>query len=332
MLKEGLNHPSNIRSMLNFIDRTIRLPYFRGSNFFHDVVHDLGMNLYQQYQDPYQALKNCSFQFQSGCYHGVIMSYFDDTTSVNDFSFSKGGEFCNGLRDRIKVSDFEYLQCLHGIGHIGIAKVRGDLLLALSGCDLMKTNSLKKACYDGVFMEYSKGESQSGHHSHAELGSIVLPCNRLDSRYRRFCYFTFGRNNPQFLKNRADYYGVAKVCNQLEDESTYDLTVGVSSPFFGGAESTEAESDSAKADKDSFFCMIGMARRLLYQTLDDLFKAQKICRGMGELKEACKQAIIYVEVYQISEPEDKPELCKFVPGLAKDLCLKSKLAFYNLIL
>ncbi len=305
LLKEGAKNPSGIKSMLSFLEKGLKNPSLNVSPFLHPDVHDLGMILYQQLKDPFLAYSYCGSEFRSGCQHSVIMSYFDDITTPENFKFQDAILFCSTLKERLSLSRSDFTSCIHGIGHISISKFKGDLLSALKGCELAPSTTIH-TCYDGIFMEYSKGETSIGIHSENPSGTIFLPCDTLPYFYASICYDTFGRTSPAFvnrLRDTESFKEAAELCQNVQE-------------------------------KYRFFCMLGVTRALLYANVNDIYASNKVCKKMGHLQPSCKEALIINTVYGLEAPAEK-RLTFFCAKYFKPFkthCVNTIRAYYDFIL
>ncbi len=301
MLANIKKNPANIKSLFATLYQKSLRPDFPSHADLHEIGHESGELIAFLNKDPYKAFFSCGMEFDDGggCYHGVVMTYIDETQPAGNFSFEKAFQFCDEVKRR-SSSQEDYSNCVHGIGHIGIIKVKGDLSKALTACDILGTAA--NHCYDGVFMEYSRGDSQTGLHIHAHpLGSIVISCKDLAIKYKASCYKFIGRHNPAFAKDQKDYYGGSQICDTLDED--YRI-----------------------------YCQLGIGRRVLLATGYDIQKAGSICAGLGKYSQDCKQAIIIDKVYRIEQWPDPNDLCLKLPeDFARD-CVQSKVAYYNLTL
>jgi len=120
----------------------------------HAYAHAIGLAAYDGRRDVSVVFSECTPAFQSGCYHGVIESYFSERIA------SRGGHLdstaVNSVcREQREDGELRWLlfQCAHGMGH-GLSMVANyQLPASLAGCDLVADEWEREACYGGVFME-----------------------------------------------------------------------------------------------------------------------------------------------------------------------------------
>jgi hypothetical protein len=166
----------------------------------HEYAHAIGMAAYKPDRDVGRTFASCSESFQSGCYHGVIQSYF---TSGSEVGAGDVAELCADFREP-GASTWLRFQCVHGMGH-GLTMFYGrDLPRALGGCDLLADEWDRQSCYGGAFMENVVGAAAGAHGAHAPAGHAAAdaptpfrardstdpyyPCSVVGARYQRSCY------------------------------------------------------------------------------------------------------------------------------------------------
>ena len=180
----------------------------------HMYAHGIGIAALRSLDEVGPVFASCTPDFQSGCYHGVIQSYFlalqrgggEVTTETID-------ALCAAWRGP-PVNSFLLFQCTHGIGH-GLTILHGhDLPRALADCDLMSREWERESCYGGAFMENVVNETHPHHliaegtqavpaghgpHDHGDTATastwraldpddLHYPCSRMEAKYLNACY------------------------------------------------------------------------------------------------------------------------------------------------
>ena len=117
----------------------------------HFYAHRIGISALQSPAEVGRVFASCTPAYQSGCYHGVIQSYFIATQRDGGAVTTESADaLCGDFRG--KRSDLLF-QCTHGLGH-GLAIFhRHDLPKALISCDLLSRGPEREMCYAGAFME-----------------------------------------------------------------------------------------------------------------------------------------------------------------------------------
>jgi hypothetical protein len=212
--------------VLQLLDRLASLdPDVRRDGHFY--AHRIGISALKSPAEVGRVFATCTPAYESGCYHGVIQSYFIATQRAGGGVTTESVEaLCGDYRG--KRSDLLF-QCTHGLGH-GLAILHGhDLPKALSSCDLLSRQPEREMCYAGGFMESlvnathphsvptaakagpgpkvkaaaaHGGHGPNGHHGPASGDSasakpkfqaldpadLHYPCSRLDEKYLIACY------------------------------------------------------------------------------------------------------------------------------------------------
>jgi hypothetical protein len=149
----------------------------------HMYAHVIGLAAYTSPDQVGRAFAECTPAFQSGCYHGVIQSYFVDLAQSGPAEVSAAQ--VNGLCADYRGSEealWLLFQCAHGMGH-GLTMVEEyHLPSALAACDLLESSWERDACHGGVFMEsiinetnphHTTGRPQQGEHAHHQGGAAA---------------------------------------------------------------------------------------------------------------------------------------------------------------
>jgi len=135
---------------LQLLDRLVALdPDARRHGHFY--AHHIGISALKSPAEVGRVFAACTPAYQSGCYHGVIQSYFMATErNGGGVTTESVDALCGDFRG--KRSDLLF-QCTHGLGH-GLAILhRHDLPQALLSCDLLSREPEREMCYAGAFME-----------------------------------------------------------------------------------------------------------------------------------------------------------------------------------
>ncbi|HEX9955226.1 MAG TPA: hypothetical protein VGB48_08450 [Allosphingosinicella sp.] len=147
-------------SALELLDRLAALePKVRSDGHFY--AHHIGASALSSPAEVARVFASCTPGYQSGCYHGVIQSYF----------IAKEREGAGVTAQSVDALCADYrgtradllFQCTHGLGH-GLAILqRHDLPAALTACDLLSREAEREMCYAGAFMESLVNATHPGH-------------------------------------------------------------------------------------------------------------------------------------------------------------------------
>lgn len=249
VLSIAQENPSTLKSLFqDFADFLKDGTLTDDPRIFSPIIHDLGMELAFQKIPPEEAFALCPLNFKAGCLHGVTMGYLDEVENSDPLTLAS---FC----DFAKTDPFTYKNCIHGVGHELTAKSQASLNEIVAQCKVLDT-SLLSACASGVFMEYSTGVNGLGHHTHeAQIGSIILPCEEVDSEFKSTCYSSL-TSYRQYVPEVESFQETALHCeNALE------------------------------MYKES--CMLGLAEKIYTANAEDLKRAENTCETLSSLQESC---------------------------------------------
>ncbi|MBW3629347.1 MAG: hypothetical protein KY464_08630 [Gemmatimonadetes bacterium] len=121
----------------------------------HLYAHSIGLAAFRGRDEVGATFSECTPIFQSGCYHGVIQSYFADlvgSSGPEAVTADAVNQLCGSYRGD-PGKRWILFQCVHGMGH-GLAMVhQHHLPRMLGGCDLLREAWEREGCYGGAFME-----------------------------------------------------------------------------------------------------------------------------------------------------------------------------------
>ncbi|HUO52348.1 MAG TPA: hypothetical protein VMT93_07515 [Gemmatimonadaceae bacterium] len=246
----------------------------------HDYAHAIGVASYLAHPDVARIFPECSVDFQSGCYHGVIQAYFmrrgaDDSASVRALCvpFIADGAY-GWLR----------FQCAHGMGHGLTMLLDHDLPAALAKCDYLADGWDRESCYGGAFMENVVSASQPAHdmglgHGHDMMPGMRMdgpkfkqvdrtdptyPCSVLADRYQAACW----ENQASVIEFITDW-NVARAaagCDRAPSKFVRWCYIGLGTDFNGKALSDPAQA-LAMCDRTNAtwreWCYVGAAKNLV---------------------------------------------------------------------
>jgi hypothetical protein len=117
----------------------------------HFYAHRIGISALKTPADVGRVFASCTPAYQSGCYHGVIQSYFmAEQSAGRGVTTESADALCSDYRGT--RADLLF-QCTHGLGH-GLAILhKQELPDALASCDLLSRGDEREMCYAGAFME-----------------------------------------------------------------------------------------------------------------------------------------------------------------------------------
>lgn len=283
----------------------------------HDYSHMLGITSYKASGDVTSAFKSCTEILQSGCYHGVIQTYFMAQPHVGAAEVSAVcREWTSPDADR-----WLRFQCVHGMGHGLTMFYDHDLPKALEGCDLLADEWDRKSCYGGAFMEniifatdprmahMVMGDEDGAHaaktgdkamamdmpgmghgatkYKMVDSTDLTYPCSALGDRYLDDCW---GMQPAVMLQlNGGDFANTFKGCDKAP--STYRAS-----------------------------CYAGTGTEISGATMRDHRKSINLCSlGQPAYQPACYFGVVKNFIDVTAKSGDGLAFCKVVPNRASQL-------------
>ncbi|MEP6590672.1 MAG: hypothetical protein ABJC19_05775 [Gemmatimonadota bacterium] len=230
----------------------------------HSYTHVIGIRAWKPGDDVSDRFRSCTGLYQSGCYHGVIQSWFTQSGTIDS---ARANELCNLIAPD-PADRWLRFQCVHGLGH-GFEMVwNWELPKALTGCDWLVSRWDRESCYGGAFMENAVAAVTGPHHTSAhalqasakdaavgmegmehahapdtktitfkmiDSTDALYPCSILSAQYLRSCYELQGgvilrHSNRDWSAAAATCdrapLGVRSACYQSMGTMTAGMTVG----------------------------------------------------------------------------------------------------------
>lgn len=311
----------------------------------HVYAHAIGLAAYTTAEEVGAVFESCTAAYQSGCYHGVIQSYFVDIDA-------RGGDVdadaVNALCARQRGADgnrWLLFQCAHGIGH-GVTMLAGHHLpSALEACDLVMDDWERQACYGGAFMENvvqatmphhsvgrpdrqvaeasghhtaAPGAAHDGHHAapaaadeHAGHAAAPAPGTGEDHVAAHGAGPSVRHDFPPLRADDPLY-----PCNVLEDRylaACYQMQTSAIL-FFNGSD-FQAAADVCHQAPERYVasCFQSLGRDVSARTVQHHGEALELCALMGSRRYDCHWGYVKNVVDVTASAPDGFEFCALVP-------------------
>jgi hypothetical protein len=299
----------------------------------HQYAHAIGINAFDGNEPVGPVFSRCTPAYQSGCYHGVIQSYFTHHIQMH------GGQIdvatINALCEDQRGGDHWLLfQCAHGMGH-GTYMIAGNQLPgALEGCDLLVDDWERESCYGGVFMEnivaetvphHSVGrpdlESATAHDDHTGHGAADQGDPHADHHAVPTLVGVADREPFPALKRDEPLYP----CSVLEDRyltSCYQMQTSAIL-WFNGSDVPGAARACSQAPEDfRVICFQSLGRDVSSITMQDNRRAITLCNSAPvEYRPWCHMGYAKNLVDVTADPNDGFAYCRLLPaGESKRIC------------
>lgn len=183
----------------------------------HALVHEIGRESYEKYNDFAEAIKYSDEICNSGYLHGVIEAHFLKSSDV----FSEMMTLCNSYPPGKYLS----WECYHGIGHGVMYYTSNNLPKSLELCDKYANSFSRVTCANGVFMENFNTDQKLHPSEFLKKDDPFYPCKEQSTRHRGDCYLYAPTYYLSLHKN--DYVGALKWCDNAEHGYKYVCVQGV---------------------------------------------------------------------------------------------------------
>ena len=306
--------------VLKLLDRLAALdPDVRRDGHFY--AHRIGISALKSPADVGAVFATCTPAWQSGCYHGVIQSYFIATARDGGGVTTESVDaLCGDFRG--KRADLLF-QFTHGLGH-GLAILHGhDLPLALSSCDLLSREPEREMCYAGAFMESlvnathphsvaaapagaapgpGKAGAAAAHAGHGAAGHGPASAEAAPAR-------------PRF--QALDPADLHYPCSRMEEKYLVACyTIQTSAMLHhSGRDVGRAASECARApEKARAACFLSLGRDVSTIALNDNEEAVRLC-GLAEaaFRPLCHRGVVESMVNMNADPAEGIPYCRAVP-------------------
>lgn len=271
----------------------------------HGYTHVIGIRAWKPGDDVSTRFRSCTGLFQSGCYHGVIQSWFTQSGPVDS---TRANQLCNLIAAN-PADRWLRFQCVHGLGH-GFEMVwNWDLPKALTGCDWLVSSWDRESCYGGAFMEnavaastgshhtsahalqtaakdtpptaeHDMKEMQEGEHQHVpdtktitfkmlDSTDALYPCSIIDAKYYRSCYELQG--GIILRRSGRDWTAAASTCDRapFAVRSACYQSIGTMTAGMTVGDDKEAAKNCAHGDPGyQPFCFSGVVKNRIDVTAD----------------------------------------------------------------
>lgn len=285
----------------------------------HELTHYLSRLAYQKEKSISAVYDQCSSVCHGGCYHGVIEQFLAD----KKLSITNGSQIneevpraCGRLQD-YKVP-LLYDECIHGIGHGTMYINDGDLIAALSLCDLLPVEKDRQTCYSGAFMENSSSSTNLDHPSKfIKAEDPMYPCNILDEKYLPLCYRY--QSSHFAIITQSNWLEVGRLCFQVpkEYQKSCFLTVGSNQVGFTQDFDTIISDCNLMPSKEAKdFCFQGAVDAFAIRYRDDFKKGVSFCEKINvEFQSSCFRQYGESVSSWSDDPGQRVKLCSNISNL-----------------
>jgi len=177
----------------------------------HPLMHVIGRTAAKSYATTSEAFSHGDPYCWSGYYHGIMEGMVAKISLKN--LPSQLNKICADIPGKATYN-FNYYNCVHGLGH-GIMALLGDEVFdSLKMCDNLTGSWEQESCYGGVFMQNIIDSTNV-----ADTDNVVkylkpseplYPCTAVDDKYKGQCYL--GQTSYALQVNGYNFKKVFDLC------------------------------------------------------------------------------------------------------------------------
>ena len=330
----------------------------------HMYAHGIGIAALRSPDEVSEVFANCTPAYQSGCYHGVIQSYFLATQrSGGALTTARLDAICADYRADPNRYTLRF-QCIHGLGHGLTMFHRHHLPTALKSCDLLSDRWEREHCYAGAFMENIVNATephhnaddpagQAGHHNahapspaglaksahghHSPLAAapfppldpadLHYPCSKMAEKYLDACYTM--QTSAMLFQSEHNVARAALECGRAPAKYRKTCFVSLGRDVSGIAQGSPAEASrlcSAATDSHSAECDAGVVQSVINMNADPA-EGLAYCRALptAPRKAACYRAVGLQAITLPQAKERLAQVCRLVERPYRPVCLDQRI-------
>lgn len=181
----------------------------------HPLTHTIGRTASASYKTAGEAFLHGDSYCWSGYFHGILEGIIDRIGAKN--LPKELNNICADIPGRVTYN-FDYYNCVHGIGHGIMSENEDEVFLSLKMCDNLDGAWEKESCYSGVYMQNIIDNTEvadSGNKvKYLKPSEPLYPCTAVEDRYKGQCYL--GQTSYALQVTGYDYKKVFDLCSSVE--------------------------------------------------------------------------------------------------------------------
>lgn len=178
----------------------------------HPIMHTIGAEASKKYPSVSEAYQHGDVFCWSGYYHGVMEGVVG---RVGEAALpTKLNTICADIPGKASYN-FDYFNCVHGLGH-GIMELKEDNLFdSLAMCDNLSGDWEQQSCQSGVFMENIISFDHLGTSNYLKKDEPLYPCTAVKDKYKFQCYL--GQTSYALQTTNYDFTKVSNLCTTVAE-------------------------------------------------------------------------------------------------------------------
>ena len=265
----------------------------------HPLMHVIGRQAVGNYKTISEAFANGDSFCWSGYYHGIMEGMIANIGLEN---LSKElNTICADIPGK-DTYNFNYYNCVHGLGHGIMAILKDELFDSLKMCDSLTGFWEQESCYGGVYMQNIIDSTNVADHKNGvkylKPAEPLYPCTAVDTKYKGQCYL--GQTSYALQVTGFNYKKVFVLCGTVEqpyrDICNQSMGRDVANQAHHEKQKTKEMCEMATDPNDITNCVIGAVKEIISYYHSD------------------KEALEY---------------CKILGGNDKDICTTTAKSYYS---
>ncbi len=260
----------------------------------HQLMHVIGRAAADAFDSISEAFAQGDSFCWSGYHHGVMEAMVAKTPSQE--LHVEIDKICADIPGK-ESYNFDYFNCVHGLGHGVYAYYEGEIFPALKMCDNLSGHWERESCYSGVFMQNiidSTFTQGTGHEAkYLRPGEPLYPCTAVEEKYKGQCYL--GQTSYALQVNGFNWQEVfglcATVAQPYRDICNQSMGRDVANQAGHEKNKTKELCALATTTNDRVNCIIGAVKEIISYYHDDR-EAYEFCDILsGEDKKICSATV-----------------------------------------
>jgi len=253
----------------------------------HPIMHTIGAEASKSYKTVSEAFLHGDAFCWSGYYHGVMEGVI---ARIGEADLPKQLDtICAEIPGK-ESYNFDYFNCVHGLGH-GIMELKGDELFdSLKMCDNLKGDWEQKSCQSGVFMENVIVYEHYGTSKYLKVSEPLYPCTAVEGKYKEQCYL--GQTSFALRAYNYDFPKTFALCESVEEPwrdicmQSMGRDAGNQARHDGPTTKNMCYIPADQNDRNN--CVVGAVKEFI-SYYHDIKQADDFCNLLGSEKALCLQ-------------------------------------------
>jgi len=252
----------------------------------HQLAHIVGRAAADIYSSVGDAYSHGDSFCWSGYYHGVMEKIVADI-GVGAVPL-RMNFLCSDLPGKATYN-FDYYNCVHGLGHGMMYITNNELFQSLELCDNLSGSWEQSSCWSGAFMENIIADEVNHFAKYLKDDDPLYPCNAAGDKYKSTCYLM--QTSRMLDVVGYDFANVFELCGTVGDPYVdvcyQSLGRDASGKSVSDVQKTRASCLLGKDYRQQSNCVVGAVKDFISYHHSDV-QAQELCASLPqELQQTC---------------------------------------------